>query len=779
MALLEENPKEEVEEKLQESNPIIVLTGNDDDDDEDGDAPIGLSVRQPSFASLHGNVIPKGGIESAAMKLVIEEVPETKAEEDSNPKSSGRVEEENIGMQARQSSYANLHFNTSPDLEPNKIEPIIEPEEPQQKDVIENPVIVLTAEDEKDDDAPIGLSVRQPSFASLHGNVIPKGGFTSSVPLIENIAEEPAKTQEDNNKSEIRLTEADSSTKEKILTSLHEFNKEWWEEIGYKPADKDFHRNNSCFILQNSKPVEKPKSNIKCCASLYQQNGSNTHGMNIVRGPSLVRVNSFGNKTEVKTVEMPIPDVELENDMSENIDEIEEEEEGHHDEFEDENDLMTDYSDEREEQSPLKPLPVNRGPSLVRVSSFGNKSQVKYVEMPEIEDDIPQQQNSKPANQNSIQTKKNTSSNRRFKAHNNQSSSNSSINNVNSSNNISDNNSPENQSKPLKKLPTLVRVNSFGNKAELKMVEMPLTDDDEDEEYVYSDEEFYSNEETYESNIPPRILHLMKKPRNDMVINALFGDNIGNNQRETISKVLAELKSLLNMCVDKGYLMESQYITDTIEKVKNESGGAGIFELEEKMRDVEVELQDKLKDWQRQYEKIEVEQEEKLAECDEQYKHDLENLEEQFKEERRKTSTSKLTQLRQSAQKMMKASRFEESFQLSMKIYKKEMTQSQKQARSLSNAYITAKAQLREKYEEDKNQIVLSYETKRQAVTKKREQSLAPLRDQLLQYRKMKNIYEEAEKREQAVMTTQSRMRTGQTKTERNCALPSLSSGRK
>ena len=88
----------------------------------------------------------------------------------------------------------------------------------------ENPVVVL-GDSNEDDDAPITLSVRQPSFSSLNGDPVPKG-FSS---LADFRAEKPivkATPFVDSNGNEKRLP---------IQEMLAEGNRQKWKEMGYDP----------------------------------------------------------------------------------------------------------------------------------------------------------------------------------------------------------------------------------------------------------------------------------------------------------------------------------------------------------------------------------------------------------------------------------------------------------------------------------------------------------------------------------------------------------------
>lgn len=183
------------------TNPIIVLDESDDEN-----ANISLSVRQPSFASMTGSLIMKDG--NSLIEQSIVEVPEEMT----------------------------LHRSAS------------------QAISLTNPIIVL-GDIAEDDDKPICLSVRQPSFSSMAGSLIMKGGgsvanlltveeepkYIQKIDVIPEISSEPSIGTALSPQSSLpSLNEAEQlpagSEKQHILDSLHHFNAQRWKEIGYYPT---------------------------------------------------------------------------------------------------------------------------------------------------------------------------------------------------------------------------------------------------------------------------------------------------------------------------------------------------------------------------------------------------------------------------------------------------------------------------------------------------------------------------------------------------------------
>ena len=164
------------------NNPIVVLGGNsssdsDDDDDDDG-APITLSVRQPSFSSLHGPLIPKGSTKEIASLEELNEKPEVREVKS--------IPEESKKKTNNKDNSADLLNNSAEALK-------------RKLGNQENPIIVAgeSSSDDDDGDQQIGLNVRQPSFSNLHGQLIPKGATKASV--LPSLDEAPAEKPQDQN----------------------------------------------------------------------------------------------------------------------------------------------------------------------------------------------------------------------------------------------------------------------------------------------------------------------------------------------------------------------------------------------------------------------------------------------------------------------------------------------------------------------------------------------------------------------------------------------------
>lgn len=167
-------PKNEIAQEV--IGPQLVVA----DPTEEDDAPIGLTHRQPSFASLHGQMILKDGEAIPTLPQVTEEIPEEKEEE---------------------------------------TEPVHE----------EKPITV-----------PIGLSHRQSSYASLI-NQLPKG-LDAKVPQVQAIEEATIEEEPEGDEGDYDTMEEEEDDSEEdfdpqvvIVKQLKNKNKKTWHKIGYQP----------------------------------------------------------------------------------------------------------------------------------------------------------------------------------------------------------------------------------------------------------------------------------------------------------------------------------------------------------------------------------------------------------------------------------------------------------------------------------------------------------------------------------------------------------------
>ena len=135
--------------------------------------------------------------------------------------------EKNITLSYRQPSFSSIHGTVvTKSGEKSSELPIIKDEE--------DPVVVFDGHsDNEAENEPIGLGVRQPSFVSLHGQIIPKGAnsLADLQPVLEEVPDEAMEEIPEAEENE----EEENDPQVKIVKRLQAKNANHWAEIGYEP----------------------------------------------------------------------------------------------------------------------------------------------------------------------------------------------------------------------------------------------------------------------------------------------------------------------------------------------------------------------------------------------------------------------------------------------------------------------------------------------------------------------------------------------------------------
>lgn len=188
--------------KTRQEDPIIVI----DEDSNNTTNNISLSFRQPSFSSLTEIPITKGG------DVVDTDLPNLL--EDSDPI---------------------IVFDRNSQL--NKCSSCLAYNHPETRRKGQN-----SYSSENDNDEPITLSIRQPSFSSLFGQIVPKGceSLSTFEPILEEVQPSPL--------SQETMNQILSDEDDPQIILMQEFkakNEKRWKEIGYEPPEHLFHRASS------------------------------------------------------------------------------------------------------------------------------------------------------------------------------------------------------------------------------------------------------------------------------------------------------------------------------------------------------------------------------------------------------------------------------------------------------------------------------------------------------------------------------------------------------
>ncbi|OHT12736.1 hypothetical protein TRFO_17367 [Tritrichomonas foetus] len=132
----------------------------------------------------------------------------------------------NISLGYRQPSFNSL----SSDVVVTKAGNVIETDLPQLPEEVD-PVIVFD-QHSSDNEGAIGLTVRQPSFVSLHGQLIPKGSdsLADFQPIIEEVTPLPAEKIDE-------IEEGEDNPQVLFIHELKAKNTARWREMGYEPPE--------------------------------------------------------------------------------------------------------------------------------------------------------------------------------------------------------------------------------------------------------------------------------------------------------------------------------------------------------------------------------------------------------------------------------------------------------------------------------------------------------------------------------------------------------------
>ncbi|EAX96122.1 hypothetical protein TVAG_446220 [Trichomonas vaginalis G3] len=145
----------------------------------------------------------------------------------SNRKKS-HTPDNSIGLGYRQSSSSSFHGTVVTKTGDSSV-----PKESVQQDA--DPVVVFDGHSsDTGDNEPIELGVRQPSFVSLHGQIIPKGA-DSLADLHTVIEEEPMEPEPIVEQEEEEDEEEEDDAQVKIVKHLQAKNANRWAAIGYEP----------------------------------------------------------------------------------------------------------------------------------------------------------------------------------------------------------------------------------------------------------------------------------------------------------------------------------------------------------------------------------------------------------------------------------------------------------------------------------------------------------------------------------------------------------------
>ena len=805
-----------IEKKLEEDkdNPIIVLTKEDEngEDDEDDGEGITLSVRQPSFSSLHGVLIPKGlSKPKSNLAALSEEKPE-------KSKFTSSAEKLKVELNSQR-----------------------------------NPIIVAGAEDDDDDDdgQAISLSVRQPSFSNLKGQLIPKGA--TKAPTLPSLEETPQEEKKESDSS-YSSDENDANNEEPISACMRQTSYQSLHgEMIPKGSNSEFALDSKELILEESArqeegkkvndaandnheeddfgedPVKPDKDDDDdegeaISLSARQPSFSNLKGKLVLKG-STTALPTLSEDDSIVAEKQPQEDAQqiLLNQISARDPVHGEILRSLHQFNEDRwKDLGYDPNKESEMVLSSQIQEMNQKDGIGKVITHNKSCANYYPKVIEITTDKPDKASKKRVKSSrsrgklelempeEMQTQKSekkkvyeegddiideddgaeASDEDQFSetlevveeqprlissagGHRNPSQ----IFDILPNEMLNDQKKSEN-AKAVHNTPDngKTKKKSGSTKKRKQQKDEGLDSD------FYLDLDELRTEQGYDSEqgsakIPPKLYELITHPKESVVFLALCGVSIAGYREKTVRYVRKELNNYLNQCVQMGLIEESMYVKNILDKIKNEQEAMknAIEEeneeaLNSKLDEVNNEMEKRSQYWDRQEEQLDAQKEVAMNELEMKKNEAINDLGEEWQSEKMQNKYNKpspqLVELRRTAQRLIGAHRFQEAAVLSNEIGKREEEETRYAARKMEEDYMVALQRLNEKYLQEKQTLELSFETRRSTIRTNKEKSLIPVQNKAARVQHEKEVAEKkkmlAEREERANMITRKTLETKQ-----------------
>ncbi|OHS95516.1 hypothetical protein TRFO_38358 [Tritrichomonas foetus] len=145
-----------------------------------------------------------------------------------------KLDSDNVGLECRRSSFSSLSDATNAPKKGNKQSDHSYKKNRYYSYNSDDPIIVFDSQ-ASDPDEPIGLKVRQPSYVSLHGEIIPKGSesLANYHPVIVEVVPNPTHVFENENDEQ-------QDPRINRIRELTVMNQQRWESMGYNPSNEIF-----------------------------------------------------------------------------------------------------------------------------------------------------------------------------------------------------------------------------------------------------------------------------------------------------------------------------------------------------------------------------------------------------------------------------------------------------------------------------------------------------------------------------------------------------------
>lgn len=722
------------------SNPVIVAGEENHADD---DAPIGLSVRQPSYSNLHGALIPKGAKTSQELPSLDEEKPkETKKEE--KPKENKDDDDDDgdqpITLGVRQMSFSRLHGP----LIPKGSTTALQSDQIIIEESAEEPKAAIKEEDEDSfADEPeelepvenITLSVRQPSYSNLHGNLIPKGSThtVESKPDTIIVAEQPSHEK----REEILLDEITKKdqVQGEILRSLHKINTNRWKELGYDPVT-------GLAIDENQLQKSGNGSYVKFI-EVQEKEGLGLSSKSTEKAELIVEMpNSGYNSSSEKTDDLPY-------DAFDQMADAAKQEKNKNNEVEDD-DFSESFEDNTDEEAPM------------RINSAGERRKQS-----QIFDILPKSMQNKNQKNDDKASQKSTSSKPK--------------------NNAQQKPKKEDKSfitQPDEKLPSKPQKTYNNAKQKSSSRSQNAT--------VKLTEQQQRQIEEGESRMPPNLQKMVTHPKDSVTYIAMCGASIIGYKKKVVDETVADIKKYVDKCIKNGYIEDAMYLDNILSQIATEKEQLKVAHDEENEKNIEEriefyqnEIQSKETQFQQQEIVLDAQLEVDKTDLEMKKEEALQELENEWNSEKMIQKYNKpspqLIEMRQTALRLMNAHRFEEAALLSAQIQAREEEEAAQAGYKMGEDYKLAVARVEKKFENDMMTMQLTHEKRKNNIKGELEKSLIPVKNRLAYAQHEKDVIQHKKvteaRKERASMTTYAAMH--KTKPQPKIKIPTISTNKK
>ena len=276
------------------------------------------------------------------------------------------------------------------------------------------------------------------------------------------------------------------------------------------------------------------------------------------------------------------------------------------------------------------------------------------------------------------------------------------------------------------------------------------------------------------SNVPQLLLEYMddKYTRESLVFHAVCGSTLPDVTKDSIiSRVVVEMKRIMNDTVKLGYITETAYVENQIsvlkEAHKKKKEGKNEEELKNRVEKAETQLDDLEVIKDAKIKQIDAEEMSVMMEFEAKFQDEENELDDKWNSEEMQSKfnkpSPKLIELRQEAKVNLKAHRFQEAVLIANEIAALEEMETNEASRRMADAYKNAVQRFEKKYNEEKEQIASNFELKRQRVELENEQQKRPLlqrieklNTQISIIEREKELAQRKQIRENALIGTQS-----------------------